>query len=167
MTMLEMIRNILVLIPMSLWFGGAVAIGFFTAPAVFGGLSSRTLAGEIMTVIFGKLRLVEYITMVALFASELLKYLALPQARGMREYWITGLIVAFLLVQLFSVAVVSPKIESIRAQIESFDDLPKDDPQRQAFGMWHGISMLCMVIGLGLSAAILIVYFVPLKTTSV
>ncbi len=165
--MIESIRNILVLIPLSLWFGGAVAIGFFTAPAVFGGLSSRTLAGEIMTVIFDRLRWVEYITMIAFFASEAIKYWALPEARGMREAGITVLIVAFLLVQLFSVAVVSPKIESIRAEIDSFDDLPKDNPQRQAFGMWHGISMLCMVIGLGLSAAILIVYFVPLKSRSI
>ncbi len=160
--MWHFLRNLLMLAPLVLWVGGGSVIAFWVAPTIFANLSSRTESGRIVGLILQKLDRLLLVGIVLLILSEAIKYVKFPSAAvSTKEIVVTILIVLLVAVQIFSMTVVTPKIHAIRDQIPSFDDLPKEDPLRKTFGMWHGISMLCMVICLGLGTAILCLYFVP------
>jgi len=50
---------------------------------------------------------------------------------------------------------VAPVIADLKAQIGPIDQLSDDDPQRQQFGLWHGISAILHLIAT-ISAALLV-----------
>jgi len=50
---------------------------------------------------------------------------------------------------------ISPLIQAIKDSVGAIDALPKDDPQRVQFGMYHGISALCHLLA-SLMAALLV-----------
>lgn len=155
------LRNILLLIPLVVFVGGGTIITFVVAPTVFSLLPSRTQSGNIVGSILSQLDIIMRWGLGLMVLSEIIKYLYLPWENPKRETIITILIILLLIVLSFSMYIVSPKIEDIRAQIPSFDDLSEEDPLRKQFGMWHGISMLCMSVSLLIGSAILIIHFVP------
>lgn len=150
------LRQIVTLVPLVLWLGGSVALAFFTAPVVFDRLP-RTEAGNLMAVIFQKFDIIGWVTIGCLLLAECIKrftplstFLATMKQGQSKEFWITVLIVIFLLTNLFALLMINPKIQSLRHQIPSFDLDPAADPNplRKAFGMWHGISVITMLFGL-------------------
>ncbi len=154
------LRNFFLLFPLVFWVGGGTVIAVWVAPIVFSHLSSRTESGRIVGEILQRLDRFLIAGMISVALSEVIKFWRLSWPLPTKEIIITVLIVLLLLIQIFSMTVVSPKIRELRSQIGSFDETPKTDPLRQAFGMWHGISMLCMVICLVLGTGILLIYFI-------
>ncbi len=158
--MIFLLRNLLILLPLVLLVGGGTLLTFIVAPTVFSMLSSRTESGNLVAAILRKLAWIQWSGLVSLIFAEILKFTSF-NSFATRDWIVTGLIILLVLTLVFSLTLVQYKIEKIRAQVTSFDELPQDDPLRKAFGMWHGISMLCMILSLVLGAAVLLLEFVP------
>jgi uncharacterized protein YacL len=109
--------------------------------------------------IFQRLEIISFFVMGMLVFSELLKYLGSAEI-SLKEYFVSGLVGAFIAVLLFSFTYISNKIQAIRAQIVSFDSLEKSDPLRKQFGFWHGILMTCMVVSILLGFSVLFLRFI-------
>ena len=135
--MLTVILRFVYLLSIALWIGGMAFFSFTVAPSIFKMLG-REEAGRVVADIFPKYYWQGIICGVIALATSV--------ALGVRERWNSPLIVRtlmlglMLIAVLYSVAILQPKIQAVRAQITSFESLSPTDPLRLEFGRLHGRS---------------------------
>jgi Domain of unknown function (DUF4149) len=135
--MLTVILRFIYLLSIALWIGGIAFFSFMATPSIFH-LLPREEAGKVVADIFPKY----YWQGIICGAIALLTSVVL----GMRERWNMLLIVRTIMIGvmfigvLYSVAILQPKIQTVKAQITSFESLLPTDPLRLEFGRLHGRS---------------------------
>jgi uncharacterized membrane protein len=135
--MLTVVLRFIYLLSVALWIGGIAFFSFLAAPSIFKVLP-RQEAGQVVSDIFPKY----YWQGIVCGAIALATSVAL----GMRERWNILLIVRTITIGvmvigvLYSVVVLQPKIQAVKAQITSFESLAPTDPLRLEFGRLHGRS---------------------------
>ncbi len=139
---------------LALVLGLLVVSGYVVAPVLFANAGSTTLAGALAGDVFH----VANRGVIFLVAAVMVFWLRMSKSGCEigRLRWIFAVLVGALIAgNEFGIA---PIIADLKAQIGSFDALAADDPQRQLFGLWHGVSAiihllasLCAVglVGLG------------------
>ena len=135
--MLTVALRFIYLLSIALWIGGMAFFSFLAAPSIFH-ILPREDAGKVVADIFPKYYWQGIICgAIALATSVVL---------GMRERWNilliarTITIVVMLVGVLYSVAILQPKIQAVKAQVTSFESLSPTDPLRLEFGRLHGRS---------------------------
>jgi uncharacterized membrane protein len=132
--MLTVILRFIYLLSITLWIGGIAFFSFMAAPSIFHVLP-REEAGKVVADIFPKY----YWQGIICGAIALLTSVVL----GMRERWNMLLIVRTIMIGvmligvLYSIAILQPKIQTVKAQITSFESLSPTDPLRLEFGRLH------------------------------
>jgi uncharacterized membrane protein len=135
--MTNVILRFIYLLSIALWIGGMAFFSFLAAPSIFKVLP-REEAGQVVSAIFPKY----YWQGIICGAIAL----AISVALGMRERWNILLIVRTIMIGmmvigvLYSVVILQPKIQAVKAQITSFESLSPTDPLRLEFGRLHGRS---------------------------
>ena len=135
--MLTVTLRFIYLLSIALWIGGIAFFSFMAAPSIFHVLP-REEAGKVVADIFPKY----YWQGIICGAIALLTSVVL----GMRERWNILLIVRTIVIGvmfigvLYSVVILQPKIQTVKAQITSFESLLPTNPLRLEFGRLHGRS---------------------------
>jgi uncharacterized membrane protein len=135
--MLTVILRFIYLLSVALWIGGIAFFSFMVAPSIFKVLP-REEAGMVVSDIFPKY----YWQGIICGAIALITSITL----GVRERWNILLIVRTIMLGvmvvgiLYSVVVLQPKIQAVKAQVPSFESLAPTDPLRLEFGRLHGRS---------------------------
>jgi|ERR671918_1812332 uncharacterized membrane protein len=135
--MTNVILRFIYLLSVALWIGGMAFFSFLAAPSIFKVLP-REEAGRMVSDIFPKYYWQGIICGAIALATSV--------ALGMRERWNILLIVRTIMIGvmmigvLYSVVVLQPKIQAVKAQITSFESLSPTDPLRLEFGRLHGRS---------------------------
>jgi uncharacterized membrane protein len=154
--MLTVILKFVYVLSLALWIGGMAFFTFIAAPSIFKVLP-RDRAGEVVADIFPKYYWQGIICGVIALATSLLL--------GGRAGWNRLLIVRTLLLAvmiaavLYSVVVLQPKIQAVKAQVASFEQLAPTDPLRVEFGRLHGRSF-------GVNAAVFLLGVVVIFITA-
>lgn len=135
--MVNVVLRFIYLLAIALWIGGMAFFSFMAAPSIFQVLT-REDAGKVVSDIFPKYYWQGIICgAIALAASVVL---------GVRERWNILLIVRTIVIGvmvigiLYSVVILQPKIQAVKAHITSFESLSPTDPLRLEFGRLHGRS---------------------------
>src|SRR5262245_2200925 len=135
--MMNVVLRFIYLLSIALWVGGMAFFSFIAAPSIFKVLA-REEAGKVVTEIFTKY----YWQGIICGAIALVTSVAL----GVRERWnmlliIRTIMIAVMLVGiLYSMVILQPKIQAVKAQVTSFESLSPTDPLRLEFGRLHGRS---------------------------
>lgn len=135
-------RGALAPIVLALWLGAALLMATTVGQAAFAVLPTRQLAGALV----GRILPVVFVSGIV---AAVLAHIVSMRA-GTRPTWVArvgglALVGGCALAQF----VVAPKIESLRAALPaSIESLPIDDPQRQAFGRLHGISVALLGVAM-------------------
>ncbi len=142
---------------LALWLGAAGFMSIAVAPALFGELPTRALAGAVV----GRL-------LPSIFYSGIvvgLLVIAIDVWVAGAWHWNAVVISSVVVAAACAIAqwAVAPRIERIRASIPgAIESLPLDDARRVAFGRLHGISvgwlglaMLAAVVALVVCARVL------------
>ncbi|TLS75641.1 DUF4149 domain-containing protein [Mariprofundus erugo] len=110
--------------------------GYIVAPVLFAGAGSQALAGELAGRIF-HLSLVTLLFLAAAVASFWWRMQSDGQIIGRRSWILLAALCLLVAINVFGLA---PLMADIKQQMGPIDLIPKDNPLRQKFGMWHGIS---------------------------
>jgi putative copper export protein len=135
--MLTVILRFVYTLALALWVGGMAFFTFVAAPSIFRVLQ-REAAGNVVADIFPKYYWLGIICGLIALGTSL--------ALGMRTTWSRLLVIRILLLGvmliavLYSAFVLQPKIQSVKAQVTSFESLAPTDPLRVEFGRLHGRS---------------------------
>ena len=147
---------------LALWLGGMVALGGLAAPATFAVLqqehpdTGRTLAGQVFGETLKRFHVASY-GVAGLLLASLLGMAALgSKPAGFETRF--AIIVAMLLVSLYSGKSVSPTIERMQKEIGGpVAALPTDDPRRSQFGRLHALSTALMLVNV--AGALVLIYW--------
>lgn len=120
------------------WVGAIIFLSFVEAPGVFGLLSNREQAGNIVGYSLTRLHYIGIIAAVV--------YLLAGVGLGKSVKWLTApaaiLVLAMLALTIASERGVRPRINRVRAQIpSSVDAMPADNPLRAQFDRLHRVSV--------------------------
>jgi uncharacterized membrane protein len=135
--MLNVVLRFIYLLSIALWIGGMAFFSFMAAPSIFKVLP-REDAGKVVSDIFPKY----YWQGIICGAIALITSIAL----GTRDRWNTLLIARTIIIGvmvlgiLYTVVILQPKVQAVKAQITSFESLAPTDPLRLEFGRLHGRS---------------------------
>jgi hypothetical protein len=135
--MLTVILRFIYLLSIALWIGGMAFFSFMAAPSIFKVLG-REEAGKVVADIFPKY----YWQGIICGAIALLTSVVL----GMRERWNILLIVRTIMIGVMFIRWWptffrnTTGIQTVKAQITSFESLSPTDPLRLEFGRLHGRS---------------------------
>jgi hypothetical protein len=143
-----------------LWAGAALGFGLLAAPLLFRELPSRDLAGRLAGLIIGRLDWTAWVVFALAGLSWVGRWVAEVQDDliGPLRLWSASLLVA-LLMCLASSFVVTPKVQAIRARINTpIESLAPDHADRVAYNKAHGLSrnlfFLRLLLALGLAATV-------------
>jgi len=132
---------------LALMLGCLVVAGYITAPVLFAEASSHAQAGLLAGAVFKVCNQ----GVLVLGAAAAAFYWRLGERR--KRIWLPLLLLVLLIaVNAFAL---TPMMAELKAAAGPIDALAIDDPQRQMFGMWHGISALLHLCS-SLSAAWLV-----------
>ena len=120
------------LICLSIFFGSSIFIGYIAAPYIFKTLNSRNEAGNMVGALLHKFSTLGYITQVLMVIAGYILYL---NRVTVLSIFILPLIILILL--LFSENFVSKKMNGLKKQMGSIDEMPKDDTKRKQFNSLH------------------------------
>lgn len=160
-TRLDRVSGMLLL----LWVGMALGIAVLAAPIAFHQLPSRDLAGRVIGACFRRIDLLSWFAFGLPFllshGSRWLSEMKEPGIGPMRLW--SAAVLAALLMSFTSMAIVNPRMETIRARISApMETLPEDSSDRVAFNRAHHISEqllgLRMLLALGLTVG---VFYLP------
>jgi uncharacterized membrane protein len=135
--MMNVALRFVYLLSIVLWIGGIAFFSFMAAPSIFKTLP-REEAGRVVSDIFPKYHWQGIICAAIALATSV--------ALGMRNRWNILLIVrtitiaVMLIGVLYSMVILQPQIQAVKAQIPSFESLSPTDPLRLEFGRLHGRS---------------------------
>ncbi|HXH72798.1 MAG TPA: DUF4149 domain-containing protein [Mariprofundaceae bacterium] len=121
---------------LALMLGLLVVSGYLVAPLLFKYAGSQQLAGMLAGHIFHSANLGILFLAVAAAMFWLRMDGQGPSQNKLR--W--GLLLALVLLVAVNEFALAPKMAALKAAMGPIDLLPKDNPQRAEFGMWHGIS---------------------------
>jgi len=119
------------------WVGGIIYLSFVVAPGVFGILTNRDQAGNIVGYSLTRLHLIGVIAalvylLAGLGLAKSLKWLIAPAAI---------LVIVMLALTLVSEHAVRPRIAVLRAQMVSVDATRPENPLRVSFDRLHRVSV--------------------------
>jgi uncharacterized membrane protein len=135
--MLTVVLRFIYLLSIAFWIGGMAFFSFMAAPSIFHVLP-REEAGKVVADIFPKYYWQGIICGAIAVATSVIL--------GLRERWNILLIARTIMIGvmligvLYSVVILQPKIQAVKAQVTSFDSLSPTDPLRLEFGRLHGRS---------------------------
>ncbi len=114
-----------------------VVPGYIVAPVLFASLDTAAQAGHLAGVIFHT-------------ANRAILLLLLAVALFWRGRdagrWRWVMLTALLLLCAIQEFALAPHMQAMKDAMGPIDALPEGDPQRAAFGMWHGISALLHLV---------------------
>jgi len=115
-----------------------VVPGYVVAPVLFAKAGSASLAGMLAGKIFHVANI--SILLLAFSVAFFWKRMQGRYTNRNRWRWLLLLVVAVLVaVNEFAL---SPIMADLKLQMGPIEDVARDDPQRQLFGMWHGLSAI-------------------------
>jgi len=123
-----------------------VVPGYVVAPVLFSVLDSHAQAGHVAGAIF-------HISNRGLLFLLLAIAAFWWQREAGRLRWV--LLIAVLCLIGTNEFIISPVIQDLKVAMGPIDAVPADDPQRAAFGMWHGVSAIMHLFS-SLIAALLV-----------
>lgn len=140
---------------LAFWIGGSVVTTFIVAPTVFAKAPSRALAGELVGEILKRQGWLVLGCLLVLAATG-----GARAALWENAVWpITlryALLALAILVTGVGITLVDPAIRRLRERLgRPIDEVPVDDPGRQAFRKLHGLSMLLNLVQLILASLVL------------
>jgi uncharacterized membrane protein len=132
------IVRFLILLSLVVWVGGIIFFAFILAPCVFhpGILPNRQLAGAVVSRSLGLLHWMGLVSGVVFLVGAIADsgsstgFASIFAARNM-------LILAMILLTLFSMFVVSTRMLTLRNDMAFIDNVPHDDPRRVEFNRLH------------------------------
>jgi len=128
---------------------GLLAVpGYLVAPVLFAKAGAVSMAGMLAGEVF------HMANMALILLSAVVITLWLMRSSGMevgRMRWSLLLLLAALIVT--NEYGISPILADLKAQVGSMDLVAKDDPIRQQFGIWHGVSAVLHLISAIAAAA--------------
>jgi uncharacterized membrane protein len=130
------ILRFLMLLSLVVWIGGLIFFAFVLAPTAFQVLPNTHLAGNVVGRALGKLHWIAIIAgVVFLITSLLYSYLTQGTAHifAMRHI----LICLMLALTLFSQFWIIPRMDTLRASVGDFANVPLNNPQRVQFDALH------------------------------
>ena len=117
---------------LSIFFGSSIFIGYIAAPYIFKALKSRNEAGNMVGALIHKFSILGYIMQVFIIITGFLIYL---NRYGNMIIFIDPLIILILII--FSENFIAKKMNNLKKQMNSIDDVSKDDPRRKQFNSLH------------------------------
>ena len=135
--MVSVVLRFIYLLAIALWIGGMAFFSFMAAPSIFKVLP-REDAGTVVSDIFPKYYWQGIICGAVALATSV--------ALGVRERWNILLIVRTIVIGvmvigvLYSVVILQPKIQAVKAHMTAVESLSPTDPLRLEFGRLHGRS---------------------------
>jgi uncharacterized membrane protein len=125
------------LLALVVWMGGLIFFAFVVAPTVFSGiLPTRHMAGTIVGLSLDALHWMGIVSAVVfLLASMLYSRMTVGNAHPMATRHV--LIVLMLVLTVISQFAISPKMQVLRSQAGTIDDLALDSPLRVEFNRLH------------------------------
>jgi MFS family permease len=146
-----------------LWTGMVLGFALLIAPLLFSSLPSRDLAGGIAGKVVGRLDWAGWAAFLGALVLVILprwtREIGDPKERiGPQRLW-TAAILAALIINFASQAIVSPNLARVHARMDApVETLPLDHPDRVAYRRVHGLSVQLMVfrilLALGLAAGV-------------
>ena len=130
------ILRFLMLLSLVVWIGGLIFFAFVLAPTAFGVLPNTHLAGSVVGRALGKLHWIAiFCGMLFLITSLLYSYITQGSAHAFAlRHVLICLMLAF---TLFSQFWIIPRMDTLRAQVGDFAQVPLTDPQRIQFDALH------------------------------
>jgi uncharacterized membrane protein len=133
------IWKFLMLLALIVWIGGIVFFAFVLAPTVFTVLPTRELAGNVVNPSLRSLHWMGIISGVVFLVSSTL------YIRGKSALWkpfsaVNLLVLLMLILTLISQFVITPRMQTLRAEMGTIDTVPIGDSRRVEFNRLHGWS---------------------------
>jgi uncharacterized membrane protein len=143
------------LLALIVWVGGIIFFAFILAPTLFGVLPTTKLAGDVVNATLSKLHWMGIISGVVFLVCSLL-YNQLKYARPKPLAASHIFVVLMLVLTAVSHSRITPKMRTLRAEMQAVDRLPGSDP-RLEFDRLHAWSTRLEggVLFLGLGVAML------------
>ena len=136
--------------------GGGLALGAFTAPAIFRTLRSRSEAGTVFGAVLERFDGAAILALLLVGLTTVLRAGAAdedPRDVRILARWVSLAVMG--LATLYASAWASPVARAIRRQTPGFDDLPETDVRRREFRTLHrrstrafSVAVLCGLIAL-------------------
>jgi len=114
-----------------------VVPGYVVAPVLFANLDSAAQAGHLAGIVFHAANRAILLLLIAL---------ALFWRGRSAGRWRWVMLSALLLLCGISEFVLSPHMQALKDAMGPIDALPKSDPQRVEFGIWHGVSAVIHLV---------------------
>ncbi len=120
---------------LALWVGGMVNLAFIVAPLLFQHFD-RDRASEVTALLFPP-----FFSYNLLLSALALVCFFLLARQGLPRFRLTlALLLVALGLNIGQKFILLPQAEALRAAVGSFENTPKEDPNRKAFGRLHGLS---------------------------
>ena len=132
---MSFLRFVMVL-SLVLWIGGLIFFAFVLAPTAFTVLPDTHLAGNVVGRALGKLHWIAIFSGIVFLISSLL-YSRLTEGTAHAFAMRNVLIVLMLGLTLFSQFWIIPRMDTLRAQVGNFAQIPLDNPARAQFDALH------------------------------
>jgi len=124
-----------------------VVPGYVVAPVLFAKAGSASQAGMLAGEVFHVANIA--ILLLAVSLAFFWKCMQGQATKSSRWRWLLLFSVAALVaVNEFALA---PVMADLKIQMGPIEDVARDDPQRQLFGMWHGISAVLHLLATGMA----------------
>lgn len=130
------ILRFLMLLSLVIWIGGLIFFAFVLAPTAFQVLPDTHLAGNVVGRALGKLHWIAIIAGFVFLLSSLL-YSSLTQGTAHLFAMRHVLICLMLALTLFSQFWIIPRMDTLRAQVGDFAQVPLNNPARVQFDALH------------------------------
>lgn len=133
------VLDVLVVLVAAAWFGAGLFLALVAAPAAFAMAPSREVAGNVVGFMLSRWHVLALAAPLFLLAVEWRRW-ALA-----RSFRVVVLIAALLLIS--AQVAVDLRVRAMRARaLTPISELAPGSPERRAFGMLHGVSMLLMAL---------------------
>ncbi len=126
----------LMLLSLIVWLGGLIFFSFVVAPTAFSVLSSRHLAGSVVSRSLTVLHWMGLVSGLVFLATSML-YARLSSGSAHPLAVRHLLIIAMLVLTAISQFGISPKMAALRASLGEIDNAPVSDPARVQFNALH------------------------------
>lgn len=146
---------------LALWIGGITFISF-AAPAAHGSMASRAVAGEIVGKILKRLNTIELFCFFILTTTIVLSF-RFVRERPERLTWLLAVLLVMGLLASFYAFYLTPRMESLKEKIPTFDTLSAGNAAKIEFDRLHKIYVQLMTLNLALGLVLLYGSVVILK----
>jgi hypothetical protein len=148
------------LLLIALWFGAAVYFSFAVAPSAFGVLTSREMAGSVVSRTLSIINVGGFIISLLLLATAFLFRELVSKRAFYSELALLGLVAVVTFVGEW---VIAARLHALRGAMgRPVDEVALTDPLRVAFNSLHGYSV--MALSLGMIAAVIVLLLVARRS---